>query len=189
MTVTKRRGKLVVISGPAGVGKSTIAKEAVKRSGALLSVSVTTRKARSGEADGKDYRFVDRKEFDRLVAAGELLEWADVFGNCYGTPAGPVNQAIATGKTMVLEIDVQGGLQVHKKMPQATLVFVLPPREEELGKRLRHRGSEDEDSLKRRLAKAAKEIAIARESGAYNHFVVNDSLEEAIRQVVEILKA
>jgi guanylate kinase len=181
-------GKLVVISGPAGVGKSTIRQEVVRRTGAVYSVSATTREPRSGEADGRDYYFVDRQRFQRMIDDGELLEWAEVFGNFYGTPAGPVRQAVAAGRTVVLEIDVQGGMQVHEKAPDATFILVLPPSHEALEARLRGRGSEDEASLARRLAKAKKEIETAERSGAYTYKVINDDLDQAIARVVEIVK-
>ena len=177
----------MVISGPSGVGKSTICGEVVARTGAVRSVSATTREPRAGEADGREYGFVDRERFDEMIAGGELLEWAEVFGNYYGTPAAPVRRAVADGRIVVLEIDVQGGVQVFDKAPEATFILLLPPSGEELERRLRGRRSESEQSLARRLAKAKKEIEIARTSGAYNNEVVNDDLETAIRQVVDIV--
>ena len=180
-------GKLVVISGPSGVGKSTIAKELPARTGATLSVSVTTRAPRPGEVDGRDYYFVDRPKFDAMVAGGEFLEHAEVFGRCYGTPAAPVKEAIANGRTMILEIDVQGGLQVHKAMPDATFVLVVPPSDEDLKRRLAGRGSEGPEELAKRLGKAQAELALARNSGAYKIEVVNDDLQRAIAEVASIV--
>jgi len=184
---TKAPGRLIVISGPAGVGKSSIRQELIRRTGAVWSVSATTRGPRAGEVEGQDYYFVDREKFQRMIDNGELLEWAEVFGNYYGTPAAPVRQAIEAGRIVVLEIDIQGGLQVHEARPDATFILILPPSEQDLEKRLRGRRSEDEDSLARRLAKAKWEIETAQRSGVYKYQVVNDDLEKAIARVVEIV--
>jgi len=180
-------GRLVVISGPSGVGKSSIVRQARARMGAAFSVSVTTRPRRPGEADGRDYRFVDRDAFDAMVAGGELLEWAEVFGDRYGTPAAPVREALAAGKTVLLEIDVQGGLQVHAKMPGATFVLIVAPSDAELRRRLAGRGTEPADVVDRRLAKAREEIRAAEASGVYTHKVINDDLDRATDRVVAIL--
>jgi len=149
---------------------------------------VTTRRPRPGEVDGRDYCFVDRARFETMIAGGELLEWAEVFGNLYGTPAKPVAQAIGQGRTIILEIDVQGALQVHGKMPGATFVLIVPPSDDELLRRLTGRGTETPDALRRRFAKAREEIAVARASGAYKHCVINNDLETAIKEVVEIIR-
>lgn len=180
-------GKLVVVTGPSGVGKSTVVREVLRRTGAEFSVSVTTRKPRPGETDGRDYRFVGRTAFENMVKHGELLEWAEVFGELYGTPAGPVHEAIQAGKTIVLEIDVEGGIQVRDKMPDATYVLICPPGDQVLADRLTGRGSETPEKMRDRLAKAAQEMAAARTSGVYNHEVINDDLETAIQQVVAIM--
>ena len=177
----------MVISGPSGVGKTTIARQVQARTGAAFSVSATTRPPRPDEVEGRDYRFVSRSEFQRMIDDGELLEWAEVFGQLYGTPQRPVRQAVAAGETILLDIDVQGGLQVHRKCPEATFILIVPPDEAELARRLRQRGSEDQPSLARRLAKALEEIRTAQDSGVYNLVVVNDDLEAAINQVVEVV--
>ncbi|MFA6134503.1 MAG: guanylate kinase [Phycisphaerae bacterium] len=184
---TSGPGRLIVISGPSGVGKSTIVKEVLGRMGLDFSVSATTRARRPAEVDGRDYRFVSREEFERLIQADGLLEWAEVFGNYYGTPAGPVRQAVEAGRTILLDIDVQGAMQVHGKCPAARFILIEPPDEKMLEIRLNGRGTEDDASKARRLAKAREELAKARSSGVYNHYVVNDDLETAIRQVVGII--
>ncbi len=179
----------MVVSGPSGAGKSTIVREVLHRTGARFSTSVTTRGARDGEVDGEDYHFVDRSTFDEMIERGELLEWAEVFGQLYGTPAAPVEEAVAGGETVLMDIDVQGALQVHQKIPDAIFVLVAAPSSEVLRGRLRDRGSEGEHELTERLSKAQKEIETAEQSGVYNYRVVNDDLEAAIRQVVEIVRS
>jgi len=181
-------GKLIVISGPSGVGKGTVTREAVARTGAALSVSATTRPPRPGEVDGREYVFLARDAFDKLVAENGFLEYADVFGQRYGTPAEPVRRSLADGRTMVLEIDVQGGLQVARTMPEATFVLIVPPSEAELRRRLVGRGTETPDQLARRLGKANEELALARGSGVYTIEVVNDDLERAIDEVCSLIR-
>ncbi len=180
-------GKLVVVSGPSGVGKSTVDREVIKRTGAVYSVSATTRSPRDGEVDGADYHFVDRAAFEQMIQRGEMLEWAEVFGNFYGTPAEAVQKAVESGKVVLLEIDIQGGLQVHEKMPDATFVLIAPPNEDELARRLKGRDTEDEKSFCRRFGKAKEELKTATESGIYTNVVVNDDLESTIQKVVTIV--
>jgi len=186
--VTAKQGKVVVITGPSGVGKSTIVREVLARTGAGYSVSATTRRPRPGEVDGRDYRFLDRATFDRMAAEGQMLEWAEVFGDRYGTPADFVRQCRDAGRTVILEIDVQGGIQVHRKMPEAVFVLILPPDEQTLRRRLSRRGTEDLQTVRRRLDKAAEEIRTALDSGVYTHKVTNDDLEQAVEQVVGIVR-
>ncbi|MFM8998658.1 MAG: guanylate kinase [Actinomycetota bacterium] len=182
-----RRGRLFVLAGPSGTGKGTIVRRALERvPGVSLSVSATTRAPRPGERDGVDYRFVSDAEFDRLIADGELLEWADIVGHRSGTPAGPVVEAIEDGHDVLLEIDVQGASWVRRRIPEAVLIFLAPPSLEELERRLRSRGTEDEASLRRRIATAEHELA---ERGRFDHVVVNDDLDRATAEVVAILEA
>ncbi len=184
-----RCGKLIVITGPSGVGKSTIVQEVLRRTGAAFSVSATTRSPRPGEMDGREYRFIDHQAFRQMIDEDELLEWAEVFGQYYGTPAGPVREAIRDGQTVILEIDVQGGEQVHRAMPEATFVLIEPPNMDSLAKRLGGRGTEGPDDLQRRLGAAGEEIAAAKAGGVYNHCVINDDLTKAIDEVVRIVQA
>ncbi|QDU71744.1 guanylate kinase [Mucisphaera calidilacus] len=173
-------GLLVIISGPSGAGKTTIAHEVERRVGATFSVSMTTRAQTAKDVDGQDYVFVSDERFRAEIERGGLLEWAEVFGRCYGTPREPVERAVADGRTMLLEIDVQGAVQVKEKMPDALTIFILPPDEATLLQRLRDRKREGEDQIQKRFAEARREIALARESGAYDVFIVNDDLERAI---------
>lgn len=182
------RGRLFVVTGPSGVGKSTIVTEAVRRTGAVYSVSATTRLPRKDEIEGLHYRFVDRETFLQMIDAGELLEWAEIYGEYYGTRAGPVREAVDAGRSILVEIDIQGGLQVHEAMPEATFILILPPGEDELKRRLCGRGSEDASALAKRLGEAQKEIQAAEASGVYNHTVINDDLESAVDKVVGIIR-
>jgi guanylate kinase len=187
MNAANKNGKLVILSGPSGVGKSTICRQVVGQLGAYLSISATTRPRGAAESDGKDYFFLSPQEFNLRLAQDEFLEHADVFGNFYGTPRTPVEKAMAEGRVVILEIDVQGAMQVKAKMPEAAMIFILPPRPEELQKRLEARArGEDEETRKKRLAKAEAEIAIARQQ--YDYFVVNEVLDKAVQDVITIIQ-
>jgi guanylate kinase len=178
------RGALAVLSGPSGVGKSTIIKRLLQEPRFALSVSATTRNPRPGEQDGVDYHFITREEFERRVAAGEFLEFAVVHGkNMYGTLKSEVERLVAAGKIVILDIDVQGARQVRGRMP-ALFVFVAPPNADVLIDRLSHRGTEAEDERIRRLATAGAEIACA---GEYEHVIINDDLEKAVADVQRLL--
>lgn len=182
-------GMLLIISGPSGVGKTTITR-AIERSipDAVFSVSATTRPRTSVDVDGVDYQFVTKEEFERKVRAGEFLEHAVYAGNSYGTLRGPVEAQLARGRLMILEIDVQGAKQVKAKMPRAFAIFIMPPSEEELLKRLRERKRESEEAIQRRFQIAREEMAEARRCGAYDAFIVNDNLDRAIAEAIELVK-
>ncbi|MFA5251996.1 MAG: guanylate kinase [Phycisphaerae bacterium] len=180
-------GKVVVVSGPSGVGKSTICKEVVKRlKNARISVSVTTRPKGENEVDGLDYWFISKEQFHRRVNEGSLLEHAEVFGNLYGTPKDKVEESLRAGETIILEIDVQGAKKVKAIYPAAALIFVLPPTQKKLAERMNLRGREDAQTAERRLNGAGIEIAAAWQY--YEHMVINDDLEQAVKEIVQIIK-
>jgi guanylate kinase len=174
-----------VITGPSGVGKSTIVRRARELCEAEYSVSATTREPRDGERDKEDYFFIDDETFKRMVDDGQMLEWAEVFGCSYGTPAAQVRDAVARGEKIILDVDVQGGIQVADKIPNAKFILIVPPDMETLRERLTHRGSETTEQLERRLGKAQSELSIARESGVYKIEIINDDLDDAIQRVVD----
>ena len=190
MTMAKANGLLLVVSGPSGVGKTTIVHEVIRRLGGEFSVSATTRARTERERDGVDYHFVDQPTFQKWIDAGRFLEYAQVFGRSwYGTLQDQVEHALGEGKLIVLDIDVQGAKSVKQKMPAAFTVFVMPPSEDTLLKRLHARGREDEAAIQRRFAEAKTEIDFARTSGVYDAFVVNDDLEIAIDQLCDLVRA
>jgi guanylate kinase len=183
------KGLLLVVSGPSGVGKTTIVHEVIRRLGGEFSISATTRARTERERDGVDYHFVDQATFQRWIDEGRFLEYAQVFGRSwYGTLRDQVEQALGEGKLIVLDIDVQGARDVKMRLPAALGVFVLPPSEETLLKRLRARGREDEIAIERRFAEAQKEISFAKSSGVYDAFLVNDDLEIAIDQLCDLVR-
>jgi len=182
------RGKLVVISGPSGVGKGTIVKELLKRCPLplTLSVSVTTRSPRPSEQHGKDYHFLTQEEFDEKRVAGELLECFEVFdrGHWYGTLKSEVASALEKGRWVILEVDVQGAFETIRQHERAVSVFIKPPSFEELEKRLRGRKTEDEDVVQRRLEVARGELD---QAGQFQYQVVNDTVDQAVREICDIL--
>lgn len=181
-------GLVVIISGPSGVGKTTITRHVVASfPQSVFSVSCTTRPRTNADREGADYFFISDEAFQVMVERGEFLEHAGVFGKRYGTPRKWVAERLAEGKLVILEIDVQGAINVKRQMPEAFALFVLPPSEEELLHRLRARGREDETTIQRRFGAAQHEIAVARSSGVYDLFLVNNVLEEAERQAVEAI--
>lgn len=175
----------LVLSAPSGAGKTTIATRLrARRTDVAFSVSATTRAPREGERDGEHYHFVSADEFRRMIAADELIEWAEVHGNFYGTPVREVERARGRGEFLLLDIDVQGAAQIRHKVPDARLVFILPPSGEVLAQRLAGRGSEPAEVVRRRLSNARDEI---REAPHFDFVVVNDDLEAAVRDVEAIL--
>jgi guanylate kinase len=181
-----RTGTLFVLAGPSGVGKGSVVRELVAKDPSLsLSVSVTTRPPRPGEVDGVDYFFVDEDAFARMVAAGELLEWAEIVGHRSGTPKGFVEDRLGEGRDVILEIDVVGASQVRERVPDSVLIFLEPPSLEELERRLRGRGTETEEAIRLRLQTAAWELE---QRSWFDHVVVNDDLERAAGLVAAIIE-
>jgi len=175
-----------VLAGPSGVGKGAIVARLLAALPDLeLSISATTRQPRPREDEGRHYHFVDRGKFDEMAEAGGFLEWADIFGERYGTPREPIDRALAEGRDVLVEIDVQGARQVKAAEPRAFMVFITPPSLKELERRLRTRGSETDHQIRGRLAKASEELAAEPE---FDVTVVNDDLETAAREVVEIVE-
>ena len=174
-----------MLAGPSGVGKGAIVARLLAALPDLeLSISATTRGPRPREDEGRHYYFVDRADFDRMIQAGGFLEWADIFGERYGTPREPVERALAAGRDVLVEIDVQGARQVKAANPSAYMVFITPPSLDELERRLRTRGTETDEQVKRRLAKASDELAAEPE---FDVTVVNDDLERAAREVIQLV--
>ncbi len=186
MDRTQHAGKLFIISGPSGAGKGTICKRLIDETKVELSVSMTTRKPREGEIDGKSYYFTDKESFQKEVEADGFLEWAEVYGNYYGTPKAKVAEKLAAGTDVVLEIDIQGALNVKEAYPDGIFIFILPPSMSELRKRITGRGSETEESLKLRLSQTMKEVSYI---DKYDYCVVNGELEEAVARVKAIVIA
>ena len=182
-----RKGLLIVVSGASGTGKGTVCKKILDDlPGVAYSISATTRAPRPGEVDGREYYFLTRDEFKAWIADGKFLEFAEVYGNFYGTPLNKINERLNRGEDILLEIDVQGALNVKRRMPEGIYIFLLPPSLEELKRRIEGRGTETPESLNRRLANAVAEIQIGRE---YDYAVVNDSVDNAAAQIKAILTA
>lgn len=179
-----KKGVLAVISGFSGAGKGTIMKELIRQYPYFLSVSATTRKPREGEVNGREYFFHTKAEFEHMIAQGELIEWAEYVGNYYGTPKKAVEQQLAEGKDVLLEIEMQGGMLVKEQFPQAVLIFITPPSYEELKRRLEGRGTESSEEIENRLARATEEVSYMK---SYDYIVVNDDLTEAVSRVNDII--
>ena len=181
------RGKLIVISGPSGAGKSTVVFKAIAgREDVCFSTSVTTRAPRPGEVDGREYFFIDRERFDEMVARDELLEHAEYVTNCYGTPRAYVEEKLASGMNVLLDIEIQGARQVHEKMPEAVMIFIIPPTLEELRRRLEGRGTDSAEAIAGRLTRARQEY---READFYQYIIVNDDADQAARELSAIMLA
>ena len=182
-----KKGLLIVISGASGTGKGTVCKELLAReTGIAYSVSATSRAPREGEEDGREYYFRTREEFEQMIADGAFLEYADVYGNYYGTPLAPIEKRRAAGEDILLEIDTQGALDVMDQCPDGTFIFLLPPSLEELRRRITGRGTESEESLVRRLAAARDEILLGKR---YRYAVLNDTVEAATDRIQTLLAA
>jgi guanylate kinase len=183
-----RRGLMLVLSSPSGAGKTTLSRQLLEVDPSVtLSISVTTRTKRSGEIDGRDYHFIDKPRFNQMAQSGDLLEWAEVFGNLYGTPRNPVEKALAAGRDILFDIDWQGTQQLREKARgDMASIFVLPPSIGELERRLRVRAQDNEPVIKMRMAKAADELSHWAE---YDYVVVNDEIERAFMDVRTILAA
>ena len=188
--MNEQRGRLVVISGPSGAGKSTvISRWMQRRQNLCFSVSATTREPRAGELDGKDYFFVTRDAFERMISAGALLEHATYVDNFYGTPRDYVLQRMNAGNHVILDIEVQGAKQVYKSMPDAIMIFLVPPSLRELESRLSGRGTDSPDIIRGRLERALAEYTEAQEAGFYQYIIINDDPEVAAMEMDAILTA
>ena len=182
----KRKGMLIVLSGPSGCGKGTMVAEILKRGDCAVSVSATTRAPRAGEENHVHYHFLTREDFEQRIAADGLLEYAEYCGNYYGTPRAEVEAMREAGKNVILEIEVQGGLQIREKCPDAVLIFTIPPTIAELRRRLHKRGTETENVIEKRIARAKEELPVANQ---YDYIVLNDELEDAVADFFSILRA
>ena len=181
------KGRLIIVSGPSGAGKSTVVFKAINgRDKMCFSTSVTSRKPRHGEVDGREYFFIDAARFEQMVQNDELLEHAVYVGNYYGTPRKFVEDKLSAGESVFLDIEVQGARQVKEKMPDAIMIFLIPPSLGELKKRLESRGTETEETIKGRLARAREEYA---EADFYDYIVVNDDIDTAANELLSILTA
>ncbi|MCZ6811288.1 MAG: guanylate kinase [Planctomycetota bacterium] len=185
----KPRGLLLAISGPSGVGKTTITRELERRLDGVFSVSATTRPQAPGEVDGRDYHFLTERQFEDMVDRGAFLEHAQVYAkHRYGTPREPVERHLAQGRLVLLDIDVQGAILVRQTMPEALMFFILPPNDEDLLLRLRHRGREAEAAIRHRFNEAKHEIELGMRSGVYDAQIVNDDLPRAIDEVCRLVQ-
>ena len=182
----RKKGTLAVISGFSGVGKGTIVEALVRRYPYALSVSATTRKPREGEQDGREYYFVSRERFDEMIAENGFLEYAEYVGNFYGTPKRFVDEAMDQGRDVILDIEVQGAIQVTSKRPDTVRIFIAPPSWQELERRLTQRGTDSPDKVQKRLLRAKVEFQTAH---TYDYFVINDTVENAVAELNAIMIA
>lgn len=182
----KHKGLLIVLSGPSGCGKGTMVAEILKRGDCAVSVSATTRNPREGEENHVHYHFLSKEEFTERIAQDGLLEYAEYCGNYYGTPRAEVEAMREAGKHVILEIEVQGAFQIRERCPEAILVFTIPPSMDELRRRLHKRGTETEEIIEKRIARAQEELPLAQK---YDYIVLNDALEDAVADFGAILRA
>ena len=182
----KKQGLLLILSGPSGSGKGTIVEQLKAKDDFALSISATTRAPREYEQDGVHYFFRTREEFERMIANQELLEWAEFCGNCYGTPRAYVTEQLQKGQNVILEIEVQGALQVKKLYPEGVLIFLVPPNLEELGRRLTNRGTEDKETINRRIHRALEEMEFVQD---YDYVVIIDTVPQATQDILDIVHA
>ena len=183
----KNLKKLIIITGPSGVGKGTVVKELLDRNKDIwLSISATTRNPRIGEKDGENYYFISEEKFKDMIDKKEFLEWAQFAGNYYGTPISTVNEKIEKGFIVLLEIEVEGAKQIKEKFPEALSIFLLPPSKAELEKRIRNRGTEKEEAIDRRLSRADYEIA---SSDEFDFVLTNHDVDETVKEVFKIIKS
>ena len=180
------KGRLIVFSAPSGCGKGTMLAEILKDPAFRCSISATTRAPRVGEVDGVNYHFLQKEDFLARVEKGEFLEHAEYVGNCYGTLLSEVDPYLEKGINVILEIEVQGALQVKKRFPEAVLIFTIPPSIDELRRRLHKRGTETEDVIEKRIARALDELPIAKQ---YDYIILNDALEDAVRDFFAVMRA
>jgi guanylate kinase len=180
------RGQLIVMSGPSGAGKGTVCKAILEKNDFWISVSATTRSPRNSELEGVNYYFITKEDFREKIAAEDFLEYAEVYGNYYGTPKSEVLKVLDSGRDVILEIDIQGALKVKKAYPQGIFIFILPPSMEELKNRITNRGSETPESLITRFTSAHKEISFVTK---YDYAVVNDTVENACEKIQSIIIA
>lgn len=182
----KEKGTLFIISAPSGTGKSTVISDIMQKAGPLFfSVSATTRKPRPGEQNGIHYYFLTREQFEQMIHEDAFLEYAKYVDNYYGTPKEPIIKHLEKGENVILDIEVQGSQQVKAKMPEAVSIFIIPPSLEELGRRLRGRGTENEETVLQRLALAAEELKLSEQ---YDYVVVNDNVARAAEQIIDIMQ-
>ena len=184
--MSEKKGLLIVLSGPSGCGKGTMVAEILKRGDCAVSVSATTRAPREGETNHVHYHFISREEFERRIAEDGFLEHAQYVGNYYGTPRKEVEEMRAQGKHVILEIEVQGAFQIREKCPDAILVFTVPPTLDELRRRLHKRGTETEEVIEQRVARAAEELPLAKQ---YNYIILNDDLQDAVDDFGAMIRA
>ena len=185
--MSKQKGILTVLSGFSGAGKGTVLRRLLEKyDNYALSISATTRGPREGEENGREYFFKTREEFEKMIANQELLEWAEFCGNCYGTPRAYVTEQLQKGQNVILEIEVQGALQVKKLYPEGVLIFLVPPNLEELGRRLTNRGTEDKETINRRIHRALEEMEFVQD---YDYVVINDTVPQATQDILDIVHA